>query len=63
LTFRWWVAPLHEARGQADPERQIHISKAAAAEEQVTLASKAVKLMHRFTPEQVQAKMDEAESK
>jgi hypothetical protein len=27
------------------------------------LAGKAIKLMHRFTPEQVEAKMDEAERK
>jgi hypothetical protein len=29
----------------------------------VTTASKAVKLMHRFTPEQVEAKMDEVEAR
>ncbi|CAG9939234.1 unnamed protein product [Clonostachys rosea f. rosea IK726] len=42
---------------------QIHISKSTSPSEDVTTASKAVKLMHRFTPEQVQAKMDEVESK
>ncbi|VUC34478.1 unnamed protein product [Clonostachys rosea] len=42
---------------------QIHISKSSAPSEDVTTASKAVKLMHRFTPEQVQAKMDEVDSK
>ncbi|KAG5984940.1 hypothetical protein E4U55_002522 [Claviceps digitariae] len=36
----------------------IHISKSSAAEEQVSSASKAVKLMHRFTTDQVQAKMN-----
>ncbi|KAK2600242.1 hypothetical protein QQS21_005038 [Conoideocrella luteorostrata] len=39
----------------------IHISKASAAEEQVTSASKAVKLMHRFTTDQVEYKMDQVE--
>ncbi|CAH0019475.1 unnamed protein product [Clonostachys rhizophaga] len=42
---------------------QIHISKSSSPSEDVTTASKAVKLMHRFTPEQVRAKMDEVESK
>ncbi|KFA64124.1 hypothetical protein S40285_09867 [Stachybotrys chlorohalonatus IBT 40285] len=41
----------------------IHISKAGDAEEEVSKAGKAVKLMHRFTPEQVQAKMDHVEKK
>ncbi|CAH0001103.1 unnamed protein product [Clonostachys byssicola] len=41
----------------------IHISKSSSPSEDVSTASKAVKLMHRFTPEQVQAKMDEVESK
>lgn len=40
---------------------QIHISKAESPSEDVTTASKATKLMHRFTPEQVEAKMDEVE--
>jgi len=40
---------------------QIHISRAEAREEQVDAAGKAVKLMHRFTPEQVEAKMDQVE--
>ncbi|GJN73000.1 glutaredoxin domain-containing protein [Purpureocillium lilacinum] len=39
----------------------IHISRAEAREEQVDAAGKAVKLMHRFTPEQVEAKMDQVE--
>jgi len=40
---------------------QVHISRADSAEEDPSLASKAVKLMHRFTPEDIQAKMDEVE--
>jgi hypothetical protein len=40
---------------------QIHISKADAAEEDVNKTGKAIKLMHRFTTEQVRAKMDRAE--
>ncbi|EHK45237.1 hypothetical protein TRIATDRAFT_28179, partial [Trichoderma atroviride IMI 206040] len=39
----------------------IHISKAEAAEEDVNKTGKAIKLMHRFTTEQVEAKMDQAE--
>jgi hypothetical protein len=40
--------------------KQIHISKAEAAED-VNKTGKAIKLMHRFTTEQVEAKMDQAE--
>ncbi|KAL2146658.1 hypothetical protein VTI28DRAFT_2808 [Corynascus sepedonium] len=36
----------------------IHISKANSPEEDASLSSKAVKLMHRFTVEEVIAKMD-----
>ncbi|KAI1450593.1 hypothetical protein F5Y02DRAFT_413315 [Annulohypoxylon stygium] len=36
----------------------IHISKSSAPEEHPQSASKAVKLMHRFTIDQVKAKMD-----
>ncbi|KAG5968559.1 hypothetical protein E4U56_000308 [Claviceps arundinis] len=39
----------------------IHVSKSSAEEEQVASAGKAVKLMHRFTTDQVQAKMDQVE--
>ncbi|KAJ4414743.1 hypothetical protein N0V82_007735 [Gnomoniopsis sp. IMI 355080] len=39
----------------------IHISKASSPEEDPKLVSQALKLMHRFTPEQVKAKMDEVE--
>ncbi|KAG6026453.1 hypothetical protein E4U41_001263 [Claviceps citrina] len=39
----------------------IHISKSSATEEQVSTAGKAVKLMHRFTTDQVQAKMNQVE--
>ncbi|CAI4216420.1 unnamed protein product [Parascedosporium putredinis] len=35
----------------------IHISKSSAPQEDPTLASKAAKLMHRFTEEEVAAKM------
>ncbi|KAI2607063.1 uncharacterized protein GGS25DRAFT_317204 [Hypoxylon fragiforme] len=36
----------------------IHINKSSAPEEHPDSASKAVKLMHRFTTDQVKAKMD-----
>ncbi|KAI1330929.1 hypothetical protein F5Y16DRAFT_361600 [Xylariaceae sp. FL0255] len=39
----------------------IHISKSSASEEKPELVSTAVRLMHRFTVDQVQAKMDEVE--
>ncbi|KAL2165623.1 hypothetical protein VTG60DRAFT_4244 [Thermothelomyces hinnuleus] len=39
----------------------IHISRASSPEEDPRLASKAVKLMHRFTAEEVMAKMDSVE--
>ncbi|KAI1342458.1 hypothetical protein F5Y15DRAFT_304976 [Xylariaceae sp. FL0016] len=39
----------------------IHISKSTAPEEQPQSVSQAVRLMHRFTTEQVKAKMDEVE--
>ncbi|KAM7192026.1 hypothetical protein V8F33_008604 [Rhypophila sp. PSN 637] len=39
----------------------IHISKTQNPEEDPKLSSKAIKLMHRFTPEEVEAKMDAAE--
>ncbi|KAL2017552.1 hypothetical protein VTK56DRAFT_1986 [Thermocarpiscus australiensis] len=39
----------------------IHISQAQSPEEDPKLSSKAVKLMHRFTPEEVLAKMDAVE--
>ncbi|CAI6098179.1 unnamed protein product [Clonostachys chloroleuca] len=54
-----WLA----ANGSNSMISQIHISKSSSPSEDVTTASKAVKLMHRFTPEQVQTKMDEVESK
>lgn len=41
--------------------KQIHISKAEAGEEDVNKTGKAIKLMHRFTMEQVEAKMDQSE--
>ncbi|KAI2628306.1 hypothetical protein GGS21DRAFT_527310 [Xylaria nigripes] len=39
----------------------IHISKSSAPEERPQTVSEAVRLMHRFTMDQVQAKMDEVE--
>ncbi|KAL2130313.1 hypothetical protein VTI74DRAFT_6639 [Chaetomium olivicolor] len=39
----------------------IHISKAQASEEDPKLSSKAAKLMHRFTVEEVMSKMDAVE--
>ncbi|OLN88722.1 Glutaredoxin-like protein [Colletotrichum chlorophyti] len=41
----------------------IHISKADAPEEDPNLVGKAVKLMHRFDPDQIEAKMDQVEGK
>jgi hypothetical protein len=41
----------------------IHIAKSSSPSEDVSTASKATKLMHRFTPEQVEAKMNEVEKK
>ncbi|KAJ8061100.1 hypothetical protein OCU04_010174 [Sclerotinia nivalis] len=41
----------------------IHVSREDAGDEQSELASKARKLMHRFTGEEVKAKMDEVEGK
>lgn len=40
----------------------IHVNKASGGEECVAGVGKARKLMHRFTKEQVQEKMDLAES-
>ncbi|PFH57453.1 hypothetical protein XA68_15042 [Ophiocordyceps unilateralis] len=40
----------------------IHISRASAEPEEVATASKAVKLMHRFTSAQIEAKMDQVEA-
>ncbi|CAK7270876.1 hypothetical protein SEPCBS57363_004326 [Sporothrix epigloea] len=39
----------------------IHISRTTAGEEDPQKASKAVKLMHRFSPDDVQAKMNAVE--
>ena len=41
---------------------QIHISKAQALEEQPSQCGQAVKLMHRFTPDEVKQKMDHVET-
>ena len=40
---------------------KIHISKAQSPEEDPKQSSKAVKLMHRFTVEEVMAKMNAVE--
>ncbi|KAH7026453.1 uncharacterized protein B0I36DRAFT_158801 [Microdochium trichocladiopsis] len=39
----------------------IHVAKASAPKEHPGMASQALKLMHRFTEEEVKAKMDAAE--
>ncbi|KAB5551359.1 hypothetical protein GE09DRAFT_170161 [Coniochaeta sp. 2T2.1] len=39
----------------------IHISRVSLPEEDPSKSSKAIKLMHRFKPEEVKAKMDLAE--
>jgi hypothetical protein len=41
--------------------QKIHIANASSPEEDPKKIGKAIKLMHRFTPEQVQAKMDQVE--
>jgi len=41
---------------------QIHVSKAKEDEEVPALSAKAKKLMHRFTEDEVKAKMDAAEA-
>jgi hypothetical protein len=41
---------------------QIHISRAILGEEKPELSSNVLKLMHRFSAEQVQEKMDIAEA-
>lgn len=44
---------------------QIHISKVEAPEESPDhrVVGKAVKLMHRFDPDEIEAKMDQVEGK
>jgi len=42
---------------------QIHISRSKEGQELPELASKAKKLMHRFSAEEVKSKMDEVEGK
>jgi hypothetical protein len=42
--------------------KQIHINSSKKGEELPKLASKAKKLMHRFSPEEVKAQMDAVES-
>ncbi|RDA82486.1 hypothetical protein CP532_2317 [Ophiocordyceps camponoti-leonardi (nom. inval.)] len=40
----------------------IHISKASAEAEDAAAAGEAIKLMHRFTPAEIEAKMDQVEA-
>lgn len=41
---------------------KIHVSSSKKGEELAELSSKAKKLMHRFSPEDVRAKMDAVEN-
>jgi hypothetical protein len=52
---------LFVSRNSPVKTRRYADSKADAAEEDVNKTGKAIKLMHRFTTEQVEAKMDRAE--
>lgn len=65
LTFLWYESKhnptyISSTRCSLGPE-QIHVSKAGSPEENPKLASQALKLMHRFTSEQVKATMDKVE--
>lgn len=40
---------------------QIHVSKSSAPEEDPSVASRAAKLMHRFTEDEVESKMRHVE--
>jgi hypothetical protein len=42
--------------------KQIHINSSKKGEELPELASKVKKLLHRFSPEEVEAKMDAVEN-
>lgn len=55
--------PTHVAREFSTNLLQIHISTSKEGEELPELASKAKKLMHRFSAEEVKAKMDATEEK
>lgn len=59
VRVQWPQADLTEPR--LTRSCQIHISKATAPEEQPGQASSAVKLMHRFTVDEVNSKMDQVE--
>ena len=54
------VCPLTHMKGQLT--KQIHINLSKMGEEQPAMSAKAKKLMHRFDPDQVQAKMDVVEA-
>ncbi|RCI15645.1 hypothetical protein L249_3379 [Ophiocordyceps polyrhachis-furcata BCC 54312] len=54
--------PVLAAPCDVNGQRKIHISKASAQAEEAAAAGEAVKLMHRFTPAEIEAKMDEVEA-
>lgn len=56
--FAAWVV---EVEALLTRSRQIHVAKASNPEEHPQAASQAIKLMHRFTEDEVKAKMDAAE--
>lgn len=58
-----WYAFLKGLKSKVLIGGQIHIAKTSSPKEDVSTASKAVKLMHRFTPDEVESKMNQAESK
>ena len=57
------LVPIYHEETRSAHQSKIHISKLDAPEEDASLASKAVKLMHRFSPEAIQSKMDEVEKR
>lgn len=64
MTFLWYFLPLHSYISSSTMLmkcKKIHIANASSPEEDPQKIGKAVKLMHRFTPDQVQAKMDQVE--
>jgi hypothetical protein len=61
LIPQWYVEK--EASCDSVNKVQIHVSRSKDGEETPDLSGKAIKLMHRFTEEQVKAQMDVAEAK
>ncbi len=55
-----FTTPLRDQISDTD-FKQIHINSSKKGEELPELASKVKKLMHRFSPEEVKAKMDAIE--